>query len=116
MSNPASHPSPHAYARRTRLVYVSGLLLIAGSLVGCSSGGSPGSHPVGAGQATGAASATGGVLPAVDPAQLQSSKTNWVFFSIWTQPYPETCSTVAELQKVYSSSYVVSRDGEPNLR
>jgi hypothetical protein len=52
----------------------------------------------------------------VDPDQLQSSKTNWVFFSIWTQPYPETYSTVAELQKVYSSSYVVSRDGVPNLK
>jgi beta-mannanase len=54
--------------------------------------------------------------PVVDPDQLQSSKTNWVFFSIWTQPYPETYSTVAELQKVYSSSYVVSRDGVPNLK
>ncbi len=64
MSNPASHPSPHAYARRSRLVHVSGLLLIAGSLVGCSSGGSTGTHPAGGRQATGAASATGGVLPA----------------------------------------------------
>jgi hypothetical protein len=54
--------------------------------------------------------------PVVDPDQLQSTKTNWVFFSIWTQPYPETYSTVAELQKVYSSSYVVSRDGVPNLK
>jgi beta-mannanase len=54
--------------------------------------------------------------PVVDPDQLQSSKTNWVFFSIWTQPYPEQYSTVAELQKVYSSSYVVSRDGVPNLK
>jgi len=54
--------------------------------------------------------------PVVDPDQLQSSKTNWVFFSIWTQPYPEQYSTVAELQKVYSNSYVVSRDGVPNLK
>jgi beta-mannanase len=54
--------------------------------------------------------------PVVDPDQLQSTKTNWVFFSIWTQPYPEQYSTVAELQKVYSSSYVVSRDGVPNLK
>ena len=54
--------------------------------------------------------------PVVDPDQLQSTKTNWVFFSIWTQPYPETYSTVAELQKVYGSSYVVSRDGVPSLK
>jgi hypothetical protein len=54
--------------------------------------------------------------PAPDPDQLQSTKTNWVFFSIWTQPYPEQYSTVAELQKVYSSSYVVSRDGVPSLK
>jgi beta-mannanase len=54
--------------------------------------------------------------PVPDPDLLQSSKTNWVFFSIWTQPYPEQYSTVAELQKVYSSSYVVSRDGVPSLK
>ncbi len=54
--------------------------------------------------------------PVPDPDQLQSTKTNWLFFSIWTQPYPENYSTVAELQKVYSSSYVVSRDEVPNLK
>jgi beta-mannanase len=54
--------------------------------------------------------------PVPDADQLQSSKTNWVFFSIWTQPYPEQYSTVDELKKVYSSSYVVSRDGTPNLK
>jgi beta-mannanase len=54
--------------------------------------------------------------PVPDPDQLQSTKTNWVFFSIWTSPYPETFSTVAELQKVYTSSYVVSRDELPNLK
>jgi hypothetical protein len=54
--------------------------------------------------------------PIPDSDQLQSTKTNWVFFSIWTQPYPETYSTVTELQKVYTSSYVVSRDEMPNLK
>ena len=53
--------------------------------------------------------------PVPDATQLQSTKTNWVFFSIWTQPYPESYSTPTELQAVYGSSYVVSRDGLPNL-
>jgi beta-mannanase len=54
--------------------------------------------------------------PVPDPDQLQSTKTNWVFFSIWTQPYPEQYSTAAELQKVYNSSYVVTRDAMPSLK
>jgi Glycosyl hydrolase family 26 len=54
--------------------------------------------------------------PIVDPDMLQATKTNWLFFNIWTQPYPQTLSTVAELQKVYASSYVVTRDLVPNLR
>jgi beta-mannanase len=54
--------------------------------------------------------------PVPDPDLLQSSKTNWVFFSIWTQPYPEQDSTVAELQKVYGSSYVVTRDQLPTFK
>ncbi len=54
--------------------------------------------------------------PVPDADQLQSSKTNWVFFSIWTQPYPEQYSTVDELKKVYSSSYVITRDLMPNLK
>jgi hypothetical protein len=35
---------------------------------------------------------------------------------IWTQPYPEQDSTVAELQKVYGSSYVVTRDQLPSFK
>ena len=54
--------------------------------------------------------------PIPDSDQLQSSKTNWVFFSIWTQPYPEQYSTVDELKKVYNSSYVITRDLMPNLK
>jgi beta-mannanase len=54
--------------------------------------------------------------PVPDADMLQATKTNWLFFNIWTQPYPETFSTVAELQKVYNSSYVVTRDEMPNLR
>jgi mannan endo-1,4-beta-mannosidase len=54
--------------------------------------------------------------PVPDPDLLQSTKTIWVFFSIWTQPYPEQYSTAAELQKAYGSSYVVSRDEQPNFK
>jgi beta-mannanase len=54
--------------------------------------------------------------PVPDADMLQATRTNWLFFNIWTQPYPETFSTVAELQKVYNSSYVVTRDEMPNLR
>jgi beta-mannanase len=54
--------------------------------------------------------------PVPDPDMLQATKTDWLFFNIWTQPYPQTFSTVAELQKVYTSSYVVTRDEMPNLR
>jgi hypothetical protein len=54
--------------------------------------------------------------PVPDADQLQSTKTNWIFFSIWTQPYPEQYSSADELKKVYSSSYVISRDTMPNLK
>jgi beta-mannanase len=54
--------------------------------------------------------------PVPDPDMLQATHTNWLFFNIWTQPYPQTFSTVAELQKVYTSSYVITRDEMPNLR
>ena len=54
--------------------------------------------------------------PIPDADQLQSTKTNWVFFSIWTQPYPEQYSTVDELKKVYNSSYVITRDVVPSLK
>jgi hypothetical protein len=55
--------------------------------------------------------------PFVDPDQLQSTKTNWLFFSIWTEPYPSTTwNSTDELKKVYSSSYVVTRDEMPSLK
>jgi beta-mannanase len=54
--------------------------------------------------------------PVPDPDQLQASKANWVFFNVWTDPYEKDDTTAAELQKVYSSAYVVTRDKMPNLR
>ena len=54
--------------------------------------------------------------PVPDADQLQSTKTNWVFFSIWTQPYPEQYSSADELKKVYGNNYVISRDAMPSLR
>ncbi|MDP9003016.1 MAG: glycoside hydrolase family 26 protein [Myxococcota bacterium] len=54
--------------------------------------------------------------PVPDPDQLQSTKTRWSFFSIWTAPFPEQDNTAAELQKVYGSAYVVTRDKVANLR
>jgi beta-mannanase len=54
--------------------------------------------------------------PIVDSDQLQSTKTYWGYFSVWTAPYPEDDTSVAELQKVYHSSYVITRDEMPNLK
>ena len=54
--------------------------------------------------------------PIPDPDQLQTSKTDWLFFNTWTAPYPENDTSVAELQKVYDSSYVITRDEMPILR
>jgi beta-mannanase len=54
--------------------------------------------------------------PVPDPDLLQSSNTRWLMFNIWTNPYPQGYSTVAQLQKVYTSSYVVTRDEMPDLR
>lgn len=54
--------------------------------------------------------------PIPDPDQLQSSMTNWSWFNTWTAPYPEDDTSVAELQKVYSSSYVITRDEMPSLK
>ncbi len=54
--------------------------------------------------------------PIPDPDQLQSTQTNWLFFNTWTAPYPENDTSVTELKKVYSSSYVITRDEMPNLK
>jgi beta-mannanase len=54
--------------------------------------------------------------PVPDTDQLQSTKTYWSFFSIWTSPFPENDSTTGELQKVYGSSYAITRDKMPNLK
>jgi beta-mannanase len=54
--------------------------------------------------------------PIPDPGQLQSTMTNWIFFSTWTAPYPENDTSVAELQTVYSSDYVITRDTMPSLK
>jgi Glycosyl hydrolase family 26 len=54
--------------------------------------------------------------PIPDPDQLQTTKTNWLFFNTWTAPYPENDTSVAELQKVYDSTYVITRDEMPSLK
>ncbi len=54
--------------------------------------------------------------PIPDPDQLQSTKTNWVFFNTWTAPYPEDDTSTTELMKIYTSSYVITRDEMPNLK
>ena len=54
--------------------------------------------------------------PIPDPDQLQATKTNWIFFNVWTDPYEKNDTTGPELQKVYNSPYVVTRDKMPNLR
>jgi hypothetical protein len=54
--------------------------------------------------------------PIPDPDQLQSTATRWLYFNTWTAPFPETATSVAELQKVYSSSYVITRDEMPSLK
>ena len=42
--------------------------------------------------------------------------TKWLYFNTWTAPFPETATSVAELQKVYGSSYVITRDEMPSLK
>lgn len=54
--------------------------------------------------------------PIPDPDQLQSTGTKWLYFDIWTAPFPETSTSVAEIQKVYSSAYVITRDEMPSLK
>ena len=39
-----------------------------------------------------------------------------LFVSIWTAPYPENDTSIAELQKVYDGTYVITRDEMPSLR
>jgi beta-mannanase len=54
--------------------------------------------------------------PVPDSAEMQSSNTFWSFFSIWTAPYPEDDSTPSELQKVYSSDFIITREKMPSLK
>ncbi|HZL20824.1 MAG TPA: glycosyl hydrolase [Polyangia bacterium] len=54
--------------------------------------------------------------PIPDPDQLQSTKTSWIWFNTWTAPYPENDTSVTELKKVYTSSYVITRDEMPSLK
>jgi hypothetical protein len=54
--------------------------------------------------------------PIPDPTQLMSTGTKWVFFSVWTAPYYQSPSnSVAHLQSVYTSSYVITRNEMPVL-
>ena len=50
------------------------------------------------------------------PDQLQSTGTRWLYFNIWTARFPQTATSVTELQKVYASSYVITRDEMPSLK
>jgi len=54
--------------------------------------------------------------PIPDPVQLQSTKTNWVFFSVWTSPYylPPS-NSVDHLKAVYTSDYVITLDEMPGF-
>ena len=54
--------------------------------------------------------------PIPDPAQMMSTGTKWVLFSVWTAPYYQSPSnSVSHLQSVYTSSYVITRDEMPAL-
>ncbi|MGW4637075.1 glycosyl hydrolase [Sphaerisporangium sp. NPDC004334] len=56
--------------------------------------------------------------PIPDPDQLQSTATRWVLFNTWHTDWITNAGTnpISLLQKVYNSSYVVTRDEVPNLR
>jgi hypothetical protein len=47
---------------------------------------------------------------------LQSTKTNWVFLSVWTSPYylPPS-NSVDHLKAVYTSDYVITLDEMPGF-
>jgi hypothetical protein len=54
--------------------------------------------------------------PIPDPVQLQSTKTNWVLFSVWTSPYYQSPSnSVDHLKAVYTSDYVITLDEMPGF-
>jgi hypothetical protein len=54
--------------------------------------------------------------PIPDPAQLQSTNTKWVLFNVWTSPYYQSPSnSVAHLQAVYASDYVITLDEMPGF-
>jgi hypothetical protein len=54
--------------------------------------------------------------PIPDPAQLQSTSTKWVLFNVWTSPYYQSPSnSVAHLQAVYASDYVITLDEMPGF-
>lgn len=56
--------------------------------------------------------------PIPDPDLLQSSATRWVLFNTWHTTWITDTSKnpISLLQKVYTSSYVVTRDEVPNLK
>jgi hypothetical protein len=54
--------------------------------------------------------------PIPDPVQLQSTSTKWVLFNVWTSPYYQSPSnSVAHLQAVYTSDYVITLDEMPGF-
>jgi hypothetical protein len=56
--------------------------------------------------------------PIPDPDQLQSAGAHWVLFNTWHSTWITNTSLnpISLLQKVYTSSYVVTRDEVPNLK
>lgn len=54
--------------------------------------------------------------PIPDPAQLQSAGAKWMMFNVWTAPYYQSPSnSVAHIQSVYTSDYVITRDEMPGF-
>ena len=54
--------------------------------------------------------------PIPDPDRLQSTNTRWLWFMTWNSHFLTQHNSVAHLQKVYASSYVITRDELPNFR
>lgn len=54
--------------------------------------------------------------PIPDPAQLQSTNTKWLLFSVWTDNYIKSPSnSVDHLKSVYASDYVITLDEMPGF-
>jgi hypothetical protein len=54
--------------------------------------------------------------PIPDPDYLQSTGARWVLFNTWHGNWLTDANSTSHLQKVYRSSYVITRDEVPNLK